>query len=157
MGLSVFQAAPARCEGCRSVLDDLGYHRATCPRTARLHTRHRSLVLAWRQVLTEAGGFIPQRNVERLLRDTMVRVPNDDMRRLDLVVSCLGIFRNLPLLCDVTCVSSVTGSGGARSCSVLRNGGVVAQAQQQCRRDYNEGVASDVAELCCIGVEIFGR
>ena len=47
-----------------------------------------------------AGAFIPQRYVERLLRNTPVVVSPDDLRRLDLVVVGLGIYRGLPSLCD---------------------------------------------------------
>ena len=71
---------------------------------------------------------MPRRNVERLLRDTMVTVPSDDLRRLDIIVSNLCIFRNVSLLCDVTCVSPVTGAGRAIS------DGMVARS---CKRTSN--------------------
>ena len=31
------------------------------------------------------------------------------------------------------------------------------QAHQQCRQDYPEVERSSIAELCCLGVEVFGR
>ena len=101
LGLHAPREPALRCEGCRQTLDPRGYHRITCNRTARLHSRHRGLVSAWRQVFIEAGGAVPRRNVERLLRDTAVIVPADDARRLDLVVAGLASCRGLSLLCDV--------------------------------------------------------
>ena len=81
LGMSVPREPALRCEGCRQLLDSKGYHRVTCGRTARLHVRHRGLVNAWRQVFLEAGGQVPKRNVERLLRDTTVTVPAENPRR----------------------------------------------------------------------------
>ena len=66
-------------------------HRLACPRSGRAYHRHRDLVTAWRQVFTEAGGQVPRRNVERLLRDTLVRVPADDQRRLDIIAPNLNV------------------------------------------------------------------
>jgi len=115
-------------------------------------------VQAWRQVFVEAGGAVPRRNVERLLRDTPVPVPADDARRLDLVVTGLGIFRGLPLLCDAFCVSPVTGAGMARPGSLLRDGGAVLAAARRCHEvDYPEVGRSGVARLCALGVEDSGR
>ena len=113
LGLQVPQDG-ARCEACGANLDPLGYHRLTCTRTARLHVRHRGLMQAWRQVFVEAGGSVPRRQVERLLQDCNVRLATGHQRRLDLVVTNVGVARGLPLLCDVTCVAPVTGAGTAR-------------------------------------------
>ena len=139
-------------------MDALGYHRLTCSRTARLHTRHRDLVSAWRQVLVEAGGAIPRRNVERLVRDCNVRLTVNQQRRVDLVVTRLGVNRGLPLLCDVTCVSPVKAAGAARGGSLTVDGGAVEAARRHCREvDYPEVVASTTACLYSLGVEVFGR
>ena len=54
------------------------------------------------EVFVEAGGSVPDRSIERMLRDTHVPVPPADMRRLDLIVPGLGSDRGLPLFCDVT-------------------------------------------------------
>ena len=127
-------------------------------RTARLHTRHRGLVHAWRQVLVEAGGSIPRRNVERLLRDCNVRVAPGDQRRLDLVVTNLGVARGLSILCAVTCVAPVTGAGSARGGSLTINGGAVEAAARRCHdADYPEVANSNAASLRCLSVEVFGR
>ena len=116
------------CENCRGKLDGFGYHRLVCTRSGRAHARHRELVHAWRQVFVEAGGQVPRRNVERLLRDTLVRVPATDTRRLDLVVPGTGVERGLPLLCDVTCVSPISVAGFARPGCLTIDGGAVGAA-----------------------------
>ena len=113
LGLGVVPEQCA-CEGCGREVDLHGHHRAACGRTGRVHARHTSQVAAWRQVFVEAGGFIPRRNVERLLRNTHVPTPSGDNRRFDLVVPGLSIARGLPLSCDVTCVAPLTGRGYAR-------------------------------------------
>ena len=43
-------------------------------RNGRLNVRHTCLLAAWRQVFFEAGGAVPDRNVERMLHDT--NIPN---------------------------------------------------------------------------------
>eukprot|EP00959_Pyramimonas_sp_CCMP1952_P040360 844071-Pyramimonas_sp.AAC.1 len=47
----------------------------TTNQNARLNIRHIHLVGAWRKVFTEAGGLMPDRNVERSLRDTYTSPP----------------------------------------------------------------------------------
>ena len=158
LGMSVPREPALRCEGCRQLLDSKGYHRVTCGRTARLHVRHRGWVNAWRQVFLEAGGQVPKRNVERLLRDTTVTVPAEDLRRLDLVVTGTSLYRGVPLLCDVFCVSPVTGKDQARSGCISRSGGAVGAASSRCHDDdYPEVNRSGVARLCALGVEVFDR
>ena len=77
---------------------------------------------------------------------------------MDLVVTRLGINRGLPVLCDVTCVSPVTGQGHARGGSLTIDGGAVEAARRHCRDvDYPEVVASNTACLYSLGVEVFGR
>ena len=64
----------------------------------------------------------------------------------------------MPLLCDVTCVSPVTGAGTARGGTLTVDGGAVQAARRHCREiDYPEVVASNVARLYSLGVEVFGR
>ena len=113
---------------------------------------------AWRQVLIEAGGAVPRRNVERLVRECNVRLTEHDQRRVDLVATRLGVNRGLPLLCDVTVVSPVTGAGTARGGCLTIDGGAVEAARRHCRDvDYPEVVASNAACLYSLGVEVFGR
>ena len=65
---------PGTCEGCGRQLDAQGHHRTTCTRTGRNHARHRSLLTVWRQIFIEAGGQVPFRNVERMLRASQSRL-----------------------------------------------------------------------------------
>ena len=77
---------------------------------------------------------------------------------MDLVVTRLGVNRGLPLLCDVTVVSPVTGTDLARSGSLTINGGAVETARRHCPDvDYPEVVTSNAARLYSLGVEVFGR
>ena len=106
----------------------------------------------------KAGGAVPWRNVERLLRDTGVPVSPEDSRRLDLVVSGIDAFRGLPLLCDAFCVLPVTGAGDACRGSLTIDGGAVQRAQRTCHEvDYPEVAPSEAGHLLALGVETFGR
>ena len=88
----------------------------------------------------------------------MIPVPINDMRRLDLVVTELDTYRGLPLLCDVFCVSPITGVGRARGGCILQDGGAVKKAADRCHIvGYPEVNASGVARLCALEVEIFER
>ena len=102
--------------------------------------------------MVEAEDSMPRRNVERLLRDCNVPVATGPQRRLDLVVTGLGVARGLPLLCDVTCVSPVTGAGEARGGSLTIDGGAVQSAARRCHQvDYPEVARSQAARLYCLG------
>ena len=130
----------------------------TCSRTCRHHTRHTSLRQAWRQLFAEESASVTKRNVERLLRNCNVPVSADPQRRLHLVVTGLGVTRGLPLLCDVTCVSPVTGNGEGRGGCLTINGGAVEAASRHCHNvDYPEVARSRAARLYSLGVEVFGR
>ena len=76
--------------------------------------RHTAMKAAWRQVFVEAGGQVPDRNVERMLSTTHVPVPEGDRRRIDLVVPGLNVARGRPLFCDITVILPVTRNGGPR-------------------------------------------
>ena len=138
--------------------DPMGYRRLADNRSVRLHTRHRGLVAAWRQVFVEAGGHVPKRNVERLLRHTHIPgLSPDDMRRLDLVVPGLNVARGVPLFCDATCVTVITGRGHARPGCLTIDGGALRSAERLNDVTYPEVQASGLGRLCCLGVEVFGR
>ena len=108
-------------------------------------------------IFVEAGGTVPRRNVERMPRNTHVPVPPGDTRRLDLIVPGLGIERGLPLFCDVTCVTPISGAGFARSGATTRDGAILAGAERENNGTYREVPASGLAVLCCLGVEVYGR
>ena len=72
---------------------------------------------------------MPDRNVERMLHDTNVPVPPEDMRRLDLVVQGLNVQRGLPLFSDVTVLTPLSASGDPRGGTSNRGGTLLEQAQ----------------------------
>ena len=96
----------------------------------RTEARHTELKVAWKQVLREAGGTIPDRNVERVMSTTHIPVPQGDQRRIDLVVPGLNVARGLPLFCDVTVVSPITRRGLARSGTSNRGGSLLDTAER---------------------------
>ena len=63
----------------------------------------------------EAGGAVPDRNVERLLCDTNVPVHPDDLRRLDIIVPNLNVERGLPIFGDVTVLAPLSANGEPRA------------------------------------------
>ena len=137
--------------------DPLGYRRLADNRSLRLHARHRSLVTAWRQVFVEAGGHVPPRNIERLLRNTHIPVARANNRRLDLVVPGLNIYQGRSLFCDATCVTVITGRGAARPGCLTRDGGALRHVQRENNNTYPEVDRSGLGRLCCLSNEVFGR
>jgi hypothetical protein len=115
------------------------------------------MIPAWRQVLQEGGGHIPDRNVERMLRDTHLPVRAWDNRRMDLVVSGLSVARGVALFCDVTVVSPITGRGAARSGASQVDGAMVRNARAQKQNTYPEIDETGLGKLFCLGVEVYGR
>ena len=87
------------------------------------------MIAAYRQVLIEAGGEVPDRNVERLLRRTHVPVPADSLLRIDLLAPGLNVASGLPLFCDVTILSPLTHGGSARPGTSNVGGFLLARAQ----------------------------
>ena len=120
-------------------------------------SRHTELMAAWRQVFREAGGQVPDRNVERLLHTTHIPVPEGNMRRLDLIVTCKNAARGLQLFCDVTVISPITGRGHARGGTSNRGGRLLEIAQRENDSTYSEVASSGLGSLQCLGAEVFGR
>ena len=149
--------AREHCEGCGRAIDPHGHHRTACGRTGRHCARHKCVVAAWRQVFQEAGGHVPKRNVERMLRDTHVPVDPRDARRLDLLVTGLSVARGLPLFVDATCLSPITGTGFARSGCTTQNGALLDRAVRDNLLTYHEVEESGLGKLYSLGAEVFGR
>ena len=97
---------------------------------------------AWKQVLKEAGSIIPNRNIERQLRRTHIPVPHDDQRRIDIIAPCLNVALGLPLFCDVTVISPITGNGNARSGTSNSGGRLLELAERENNDTYREVVSS---------------
>ena len=104
--------------------DRHGHHSLADNTGGRLNARHTGMLAAWKQVLVEAGGRVPDRNEERLLSSTHVLVPSDDQRRMDLVATGLNVYDGLPIFCDATILSPISRNGNARP-GTSNAGGVV--------------------------------
>ena len=137
--------------------DTHGHSCLTTNRGGRLNIRHLGMLMAWRQVFKEAGGQVPDRNIERLLRNTHVPIPPDDQRRLDIIVPGLNVARGLPLFCDVTVVSPISRSGAPRPGTSNRGGRLLEDAEEDNDQTYSEVISSGLGSLQCLGAEVFGR
>ena len=122
-----------------------------------MNARHTTVTAAWRQVFVEAGGAVPDRNVERLLRDTHVPVPPQDQRRLDLIVPNLNVAFGVPLFCDITIISPVTRIGTARGGTSNAGGALLRRAEIDNNRTYAPVIRSGLGALFCLGHEVYGR
>ena len=136
---------------------DHGHGTMTDNTRARLNARHTGMLAAWKRVLGEAGGAVPDRNEERMRSNTHVPVPPNDTRRLDLVVPGLNVHRGLPLFCDITVLSPLSRTGQPRGGTSNRGGTLLEQAERDNNNTYSEVVTSGLGELLCLGSEVYGR
>jgi len=137
--------------------DAHGFRRLADNRGGRLNARHSGMLAGWRQVLVEAGGNVPDGNVERMLHNTHVPVPAGDGRRLDLIVPGLNVANGLPLFCDITVVSPVSRNGQPRPGTSNRGGRLLEIADDDNRATYQPVVDSGLGALFCLGCEVYGR
>ena len=137
--------------------DPHGHRRLADNLAARLNARHTVLIAAWRQIFAEAGGQVPDRNIERMLSNTHIPVPVGDTRRLDLVVPGLNVARGLPLFCDVTIVSPLSRNGRPRGGTSNQGGHLLIDAARENDATYQEVVNTGLGALYCLGCEVYGR
>ena len=137
--------------------DAHGYRRLADNTGARLNVRHTALITAWRQVFFEAGGQVPDRNIERLLRNSHVPVPPDDLRRLDLIVPGLNVSRGRPLFCDAMVLSPLTRDGRPRGGTGNQGGRLLQYATADNANHYREVSETGLGALYCLGCEVYGR
>ena len=137
--------------------DPHGFQRLADNQGGRLNARHSGMLAGWRQVLVEAGGHIPDHNVERMLHDTHVPVPANDGRRLDLIVPGLNVARGLPLFCDITVLSPVSRNGLPRPGTSNRGGRFLEIAENDNNATYRPVIESGLGELLYLGCEVYGR
>ena len=100
---------------------------------------------------------MPDRNVERMLRNTYVPVLPGDARRLDLVVPGLNVCRGLPLFVDVTVLSPISGLGQPHPGTSNAGERLLDAATAENNSTYHEVVSSGLGGLYCLGVEVYGR
>ena len=137
--------------------DPHGHYRLATVLEGLTHARHRTMIMAWKQVFVEAGASMPDRSIERMLSRTNVPVNAADQRRLDLVVSGLSVYRGLPLSCDVTVVSPITQAGQARPGTSNSGGSLLRDAERQNNDNYLEVPLSGLGKLLRLGCEVYGR
>ena len=63
----------------------------------------------------------------------------------------------LPLFCDVTCVTPISGRGYARSGATTIDGAMLRDAERDNNSNYHEVLESGLGQLLCLGCEVFGR
>ena len=137
--------------------DSHGHYNLARSEGGRTNARHTGLVHVWRQIFIEAGGQVPDRNVERLLRQSHLPVPADDLRRLDLIVPGLNVHHGLPLFCDITILSPITRKGTARGGTSNKGGGLFNRAERENNETYHEVLESGLGALFCLACETYGR
>ena len=84
-------------------------------------------------------------------------MPDDDERRLDLVVPGLNVAQGRPLFCDVTIVSPISRNGRPRPGTSNTGGMLLVNAERENNDNYWEVPASGLGVLYCLGFEVFGR
>ena len=149
--------APRTCPGrsCKANLDHRGDHLAACARTGLLKRRSRPQERAWGQVLREAGARVVE---NQLLRDTGVPgIRPSDHRAIEVVAYDLPLFHGVPLCCDATLVSPLTGCGGPRDRSDEEPGAALCAARRKKHRTYPELLDGLHAKLLVLGCEVGGR
>ena len=137
--------------------DPHGHTRLATVLEGRTHARHKAMIMAWKQVFFEAGGSVPDRNIERVISNTNVPVPVGDMRRLDLVVPGLSVYGGRPLFCDVTIISPVTHQGQARPGTSNIGGALLVAAERENNDTYFEVPLTGLGKLISLGSEVYGR
>ena len=143
---------------CVEGADAHGYFRLADCTGGRTHARHKAVIAAWRQVFIEAGGEVPDRNVERLLRNTHIPVEDpSNLLRLDMVVPGLNVASGLPLFCDVTVLSPLSHRGLARPGTSNVGGRLLANAEADNNETYDAVTRSGLGVVRCLGHEVFGR
>ena len=150
--------ADARCNGrtCNMHLDELGDHRAACPRSGRLKRRSVPLERALARVCREAGARV---RVNVLVRDLNVPgVLATDGRRIEVIADGLPIYGGGQIALDATIVSPLTRTGLPRCGSDDQDGGALAAAQRKKEEHtYRDIVQSRRCRFITCGMEVGGR
>jgi len=115
------------------------------------------LIAAWRQVFIEAGAQGPDRNIERMLRNSYVPLSPDDSRRLDLILPGLNVDRGRPLFCDVTLLSPLGRTGGPRAGTSNQGETLLQITTVDNSNNYHEATDTGLGSLYCLGCEVYGR
>ena len=142
-----------RCE-CGGSVDNLGRHRAACPRSGRLRTRAVVPERTLARVCREAGAVV-RRNVK--LRDMNTTVLVNDAREIEVLASGLPMHRGAQLAVDITLRSAITASGEACPNAAAVNGAVLHRARRDKETKYAELVEVERCRLVVVPIETGGR
>ena len=91
------------------------------------------------------------------ITDTHVPVPAGDARRMDIIVTGLNAHNGLPLFCDATVLTPLSGTGAPRGSTSNRGGALLEQAERGNDAISDIVTTSGVGKLLCLGCEVFVR
>ena len=140
---------------CGRVLDNLGDHRASCPRAGVLAGRGFALEAAAARVCREAGARVV---TNCMVRDMNLDVPPDDGRRLEVVANNLPLWNGAQLAIDTTLISPLRSDGTPTSHAAHFDGVALQRARRRKERTYPELLdRNGRVRLVVLAIEIGGR
>ena len=142
------------CEGCGSVLDATGHHRASCTRSGRLKRRALPLERTVGRICREAGATVRQ-NVK--LRDLNLAIPASDDREIEVVAFGLSCRAGAQLAVDVTFRSPLTAAGEPHPQAATQNAVCANSARSDKESKYPEFLESRRCALIVLALEVGGR
>ena len=137
----------------RDVMDLLGHHRASCPRSGRVKRRATPTERMTARVFREAGACLRQ-NV--FPRDMNVNVLAQDSRQIEVLAQgpCHG---GIQLAVDITLRSAVSCVGEAHPHAADHDGAVLLQARQDKEATHPQLASSGRCKLVALAMETGGR
>ena len=140
---------------CGRVLDNLGDHRASCPRAGVLAGRGFALEAAAARICREAGARVVS---NCMVRDLNLDVPPGDARLLEVVANNLPLWNGAQLAIDTTFVSSLRSDGSPIPHAPLFDGVALQRARRRKERTYPELLdRNGRVRLVVLAIELGGR
>ena len=149
--------AAGQCRGkrCRGVLDTLGDHAASCPKSGLLKLRSKPIERTWARIMREAGARVRE---NFMLRDSGISsIDPADGRRIEVVVTGLPLHGGIPLAIDATLVSPLDTKGEPHGDADACPGVAIRAAEKDKARTYHELMDSGMLRLKVAASEIGGR
>ena len=147
---------PASGRNCRCghSLDNLGDHRASCPRAGVLASRGFALEAAAARICREAGARVI---TNCLVRDLNLQVPPEDARRLEVIANNLPLWNGAQLAIDTTFVSTLRSDGSPIRNAHAFDGLALQRARRRKERTYPELIGSNSRmRLAVLAIEVAG-
>ena len=142
-------------------VDVYGDYRATCMRSGRVQIRASTVEKVWARVFREAGAVVKRSKLVRDMHVGDMRASKHklDQRRVDLVAYGLPIFNGLPIACDATLVSPLTGAGEPVPNACKEYGAAMQVARERKQKQYPEFFNQSVphATFMVLPCEVGGR